>query len=131
MCSSKNRQSAVSVAFVENREFLKKFLRRYFSRRQDIEDIVQETFLRAYVAEQKKEIDRPKGFLFQIAKNVALTELSRKSRQITEYLEEAGVTFEPGSQASAADEVEAQETLGLYCQAVSTLPALQRSASAG
>ena len=98
------------------------FLRRYFSRRQDIEDVVQEAYLRAYVAEQKKEIAHPKGFLFRIAKNVALTELSSKSRQVTDYLEEAGVPLESSAGASVTEEIEAQEALGIYCKAVSTLP---------
>ncbi len=42
--------SAVSVAFLENHAFLKRFLTRFFSDRQDIEDVAQEAYLRAYVA---------------------------------------------------------------------------------
>ena len=43
---NENRLSPVSAAFVKNRDFLAKFLRRYFARQQDIEDVVQETYLR-------------------------------------------------------------------------------------
>lgn len=114
--------SAVSAAFVANIDFLKRFLARFFSDRQDIEDVAQEAYLRAYVAEQKKEIEQPKAFLFRIARNLALTQLTRKSRQITDYIEDSAdsVVIEGG--ATADSEVEAQQSFGLYCEAVAALP---------
>ena len=118
---SESRLTPVSAAFVKNRDFLSRYLRRYFARHQDIEDVVQETFLRAYISEQRNEIVHPKGFLFQVAKNVALTELTRKSRQITDYLEESGIPVVAGAEASVHEEIEAQEMLGLYCEAIASL----------
>ena len=121
---TRNRRamSSVSTAFVENYVFLKRFLARFFSDRQDIEDVAQEAYLRAYVAEQQKDIEQPKAYLFRIAKNVALTKLTKKSEKITDYIEEcdASVVIEYG--ASADSEVEAEESLGLYCDAVAALP---------
>ena len=113
--------SAVSAAFLLNHDFLKRFLARFFSDSQDIEDVAQETYLRAYVAEQQKEIKQPKAYLFRIARNLALTQLTKKSNKITDYLEEsdASVVIEYG--AAADTEVEAQESLGLYCEAVAAL----------
>ena len=43
-------------------------------------------------AEQKKHIEQPKAFLFRIARNVALNELTRKSRQITDFIEEVSAS---------------------------------------
>jgi len=120
--SNGSATSAVSVAFVQNNGAIKRFLRRFFSNQQDIEDIVQEAYLRAFAAEKKKEIEQPKAFLFRIAKNVALTELSRKSRQITDYLEDSAPSVVIEMVASAGEEAEAQEQLGLYCEAVAALP---------
>jgi len=51
--------SAVSAAYVENNTFLKRFLARFFSDRQDIEDVAQEAYLRAFVAEQQKDRAAP------------------------------------------------------------------------
>ena len=64
----KNRRplSAVTGAFLENYVFLKRFLARFFQDNRDIEDVAQEAYLRAYVAEQKREIEQPKAFLFRI-----------------------------------------------------------------
>ncbi len=114
--------SAVSAAFLENHVFLKQFLSRFFSGRQDIEDVAQEAYLRAYVAEQQKDIEQPKAYLFRIARNLALTELTKKSRKITDYLEECGASVVIECEASADSEVEAEESLGLYCEAVAALP---------
>lgn len=114
--------SSVSAAFLENNSFLKRFLARYFSSRQDIEDVAQEAYLRAYVAEQQKEIEQPKAYLFRIARNLALTELTKKSKKITDYFEECGASVVIECAASADSEVEAQQTFGLYCEAVAALP---------
>ena len=114
--------SAVSAAFVEHNTFIKKFLTRFFSDQRDIEDVAQEAYLRAYVAEQRKDIDQPKAYLFRIAKNIALTRLTRKSEQITDYIEDCGASVVIESDVSADMHVEAEETLGLYCEAVAALP---------
>ena len=114
--------SAVTSAFLENNTFLKKFLTRFFSEQQDIEDVAQEAYLRAYIAEQQKDIEQPKAFLFRIAKNIALTKLNEKSRQITDYIEESGASIVLENVAAADDELEARQSLGLYCEAVAALP---------
>ena len=116
-----SKQSSVSAAFVEHYLFLKRFVARYFSSQHDIEDVVQEAYLRAYAAERTREIEAPKAYLFRIAKNVALSKLTKKSRQITDYLEEASVSAVVDNAPSAELELAAQELLGLYCQAIATL----------
>ncbi len=121
---TRNRRplSAVSAAFLVNHDFLKRFLARFFSDSQDIEDVAQEAYLRAYVAEQQKEIEQPKAYLFRIARNLALTQLTQKSKKITDYLEESGASVVIECGAAADSEVEAEESLGLYCEAVAALP---------
>lgn len=114
--------TGIAMAFVENTTFLKRFLTRYFSNRQDIEDVVQETYLRAHIEEKRKGIEHPKGFLFRVAKNVALKKLSKKSRQITDYIEDLTSPVVLETEASIDDHLEAEELLGLYCEAVTTLP---------
>ena len=61
---SERRVASVSATFVENSLFLKRFLARYFANAQDIEDVAQEAYLRAFAAEQKKHIEQPKRFYF-------------------------------------------------------------------
>ena len=115
-------RSAVTIAFLECGTFLKRFLAGFLKAPQDIEDVAQEAYLRAYVAEQREIIEQPKAFLFRIAKNLALTKLTRKSRQITDYIEEASAAIVLDTAAGADEELEAYQCLDLYCEAVSQLP---------
>ena len=87
----------------------------------DIEDIAQEAFLRAYAVERSRPIEQPKSFLFRIAKHVALSQLSRKSRQITDYIEDFSDPEVIQSEISAEDEISARQVLALHCEAVAEL----------
>jgi RNA polymerase sigma-70 factor (ECF subfamily) len=119
---SRAARSPVTAAFLESASFLKKFLSRFLRVQQDIEDVAQETYLRAYIAEQRESIEQPRAFLFRVAKNLALTRLSRKSRQITDYIEEAGDSVATDTAAASDEEVEALQCFGIYCEAVASLP---------
>jgi RNA polymerase sigma factor (sigma-70 family) len=118
--------SPVTVAFVECRNFLSKYLRGLLPAQQDIEDVTQEAYLRAWIAEQSETIEQPKAFLFRIAKNLALNKLSKKSRLITDYIGQAGAMFGIETGAAIDEELEAEQRLGLYCEAIAALPDKQR-----
>jgi len=120
--------SPVTSAFLEHSTFIRKYLRRFFRQKQDIEDVAQEAFLRAYIAEQNKDIEEPKAFLFSIAKNVALNKLSAKSAEITDYIADLAPSVVLQSEPSAEADAESQQTLGLYCEAVAALPQKCREA---
>jgi len=71
--------------YLSNLPSLRRFIARYFARQEDIEDVLQETYARA--ADSKTEqINSPKSYLFQIARNIALNELNRKSNKVTDYI---------------------------------------------
>ncbi|MGD8191866.1 RNA polymerase sigma factor [Brevibacillus ginsengisoli] len=54
----------------------------YYTGRTDIDDLVQETFIRALKAIQQTEVVNPKTWLFAIARNVAIDE-KRKTKLIS------------------------------------------------
>lgn len=115
--------TGISRIFLENSTFLKKFLTKFLNREQDIEDVAQEAYLKAYSAEQDRgEIEQPKAFLFSIAKNLALNELTRKSRQMTRSIELCQQAMSEESPSNIENEVQAQQSLGIYCEAVAALP---------
>ena len=101
---------------------LKRFIARFMRNTADVDDITQETFLRAFSVERGREIEQPKSFLFRIAKHIALTQLTQKSRQITSYIEDFEGSEVIGVAGSTEDEVIGRETLGVHCEAVATLP---------
>ena len=113
--------SAVTDAFIEHGTYLKAFLRRFMHRQDDIEDIAQEAFIRAFKVEQDSTINHPKTLLFTIAKNIALNELRTKSRRVTDYIEECSTPPEMVG-ATIEEELEALDKLETYCVAVDNLP---------
>ena len=114
--------SGVSRAFVENYGSIKRFLGRLLTQREDIEDIAQEAYLRAYVAEQSREIDQPEAYLYRSARNLALTKLTQKSRQMTDLIDDLGPVVVLEGDAPLEELVAAEESLGLHCEAVAHLP---------
>jgi RNA polymerase sigma factor (sigma-70 family) len=115
-------RTEVYDAYVRHESSLKRFITRFMRGSPDIEDIAQEAFLRAYAVERDRPIEQPKSFLFRIAKHVALSQLTRKSRQITDYIEDSDDSEVIGTESSAEDETSARQILGLHCEAVATLP---------
>ena len=115
--------SIISKVFLENNVFLKKFLKRFLASEHDIEDIIQEVYIKAHNAEQGKNIEQPKAYLFRIAKNLALDELKKSSRVMTKYIEECVESIPKEKSASMETEAEADESLTRYCEAIDRLPA--------
>jgi RNA polymerase sigma-70 factor (ECF subfamily) len=118
--SSKN--TGVSSTFIENIDFLKNFLKRFLSKDEDIEDVTQEAYLKAVNIENKSNINNPKAYLFRVAKNVALNELNRKSRQMTVYIEDRLASIPVDGKDTLEDELEAQQSVMLYYKAANALP---------
>ena len=113
--------SIISRVFVENNTFLKNYLRKLLSSEEDIEDITQEAFIKASVAEKTTDIKYPKSFLFRVARNLALDEIGRKSRQMTTYIEDAIASIPIEKTPTIESEVEAQESIELYFNALENL----------
>ena len=113
---SQDYDSVVTPAFVKHQSFLKRFLTRFLPCSHDIEDVVQDSYLKALCAEKNQEIHSPKAFLFRIARNEALKELRKKSRRITDYIEELDIPEASTSGTSVEDSSIAKQRLGLFCQ---------------
>jgi RNA polymerase sigma factor (sigma-70 family) len=119
----------LSAVFLEHQSSLKRFIARFLSRPQDVEDVVQEAYLRAFGAVKSGEdVRSPKAFLFRIAKNVALNELATKSRRLTDYIEDSTAQDVIDKGSSAEDQVMGQEKLAMFCGAVASLPEQSRRA---
>ncbi|MGE0113497.1 MAG: RNA polymerase sigma factor [Steroidobacteraceae bacterium] len=74
-------------AFIACRNSLARYVATFFVGREDIEDTVQETYLRTLMAEENTEIQSPKAFLFRVARNIAL---NRKKKQRKKFEEAVG-----------------------------------------
>lgn len=87
--SNTSSQSTVFKVFEEQQMPLKAFISRLIRKPQDIDDIAQETFVRAFLAEQKGAIQHPKAYLYRIARNLTFEILSKKSNKLTSYIEDS------------------------------------------
>lgn len=115
--------SMILRTFLENERGIKRYLSRFFSRSQDIDDLTQETFLRAF-AESKREVVSPRAFLYRIARNLALNEKARHSHQTTSFIEDFPdpSVLEAGDQVSVEDAVEGRRKMAIFAEAISALP---------
>ena len=108
-------------AFLGSRPLLKRMLRRIVPS-VDIDDIVQETFIRAHEAQMRKHIDHPKAYIFKTARNLALNFIAKKEHSLSAKLEdfaEADVYLEDLAKVNA---IESKEKFRLFCAAVRGLP---------
>ena len=70
--------SRILTEFEASKTALRRYLGRFFRRPQDVEDLLQETFVRAYAAEARGPILMPRAYLFRVAKHVSLNEIARR-----------------------------------------------------
>ncbi len=115
-------KSRLLSIFLEIEAELRRYLKRFLVSNQDIEDVIQESFLRAHKAEQYQHIQSHKSFLFKIVKNLALTEISRKSNQLISYVEDLESLTVIDSNADVEHYTYRQQQLSVYIEAIHTLP---------
>jgi len=88
----------------------------------DVEDILQEAFLRCYEASNTRRIEHPSSYLLRTAVNLAINHNERAVQRLNTSLEE----FDMDSGLPGSIDVERQaiqrERLALYCEAVAELP---------
>ncbi len=111
-------------AFLENERGLKQFLRRFFVRTQDVEDIAQETFLKAFASESTQEIYAPKAYLFRIARNLALKEKAKRGNIETDFMGDFldSAILQNEGELPVDDQLYALQRMKILEQAVATLP---------
>jgi RNA polymerase sigma-70 factor (ECF subfamily) len=108
--------------FRENEIIIKGFLRRFTSNSHDIEDITQETIMRALHAEKTREIREPRAFLFGVARNVARKHLDKKSKSLIKYIEDFDDKEYSSHESTIDDQVDARQRMMIFWEAVTSLP---------
>lgn len=119
---TRNKGESISEVFYENEGPIKAFISRFMYRPQDVDDIAQETFIRAFKAEKKNVIEHPKAYLYRIARNLALKELTKKSNKMTSFIEDSCSPEVLGSDEDIEKQVETFEKLSRVKTAIAELP---------
>jgi len=91
----------------------------------EVEDIVQETYVRVCQVKHPEDIRQPRSYLFRTARNLAFDYLKRSETKYTEGMDEQDIdTLIEGrsDHDSTFDQVASNEEFALFCEAVRHLP---------
>lgn len=114
--------SKIFGAFQANKGLIASVLRRYSVHQVDIADLTQETILRALEAEKRTHIKEPRRFLVGIAKNIARSELERRSKMTLELLDDFICETYVSNEPLVDDIVDGRHRMRIFWEAVATLP---------
>lgn len=97
----------------------------------DVEDIVQETYVRVCQVENKDSIREPRSFLFRTARNLALDHIKRAESRLVDSVEdypELGFAEAQNGGDETLNRVSFREEFSTFCDAVRHLPVQCRRA---
>jgi len=109
-----------------HRAALHRYLIKFTSGAEDIEDLVQETYVRLYALADYRAVESPKALLFRIAHNLAVERARSKKTQATDSmadLEQLGVF---STEVPADEQLDSGRRFETFCTAVDRLPPLCR-----
>jgi RNA polymerase sigma factor (sigma-70 family) len=110
----------------QHRAALHRYLGRLTSGAEDIEDLVQETYVRVYALRDYHEVDSPKALLFRIAHNLAVERARRQITQATDTMGDLALLSVYSNEAPPDEQTDARRRFESFCAAVDRLPPLCR-----
>jgi len=125
-----NNNESVSTVFLAIRNRLARVVSHIVPPK-EVEDIVQETYVRVCQVERKDKIQHPRSFMLKTARNLALDHLKRAETRLVSSIEEDedGSWMMPdGEHDETYDQVAANQEFGYFCEAVRKLPVQCRKA---
>ncbi|MBU2884286.1 sigma-70 family RNA polymerase sigma factor [Gilvimarinus agarilyticus] len=90
----------------------------------EIEDIVQETYVRVCTVKNSEQISHPRSFLYRTARNLALDYLKRSETRLAVSTEDDSVDLDRAIEKldQVYDQVAAKQEFEHFCEAVRHLP---------
>jgi len=101
---------------------LRAYIRSVFPSLQDVDDVVQESYLRIWKARLTRPIHSSKAFLFQIARHLAIDVIRSRRINSTEYSEGFAALSVLESGPDAATSLTKKEKIELLSEALASLP---------
>ncbi|MBS0380563.1 MAG: RNA polymerase sigma factor [Proteobacteria bacterium] len=109
-----------------HRAALYRYLRSFTSGTQDIDDLVQETYIRVYALPDYQAVDSPKALLFRIAHNLAVERARRYQSQATDSVGDLDSLSVSSREAPPDEQIDARRRFESFCASVDRLPPLCR-----
>ena len=89
MPTNKQSSNRVLTAFQSCRDGLVRSIMKMNVEQQDVDEILQESFIRVLDSDAKQQIKSPKGYLFVVSRNLVLKKLMEQSKVIHIELDDA------------------------------------------
>ena len=89
MPTKKQSSNRILSAFESCKEGLVRSIMKMSVEQQDVDDILQEAFIRVLHSDAKQQISSPKGYLFVVSRNLVLKKLVQQSKEIHTELDDA------------------------------------------
>jgi RNA polymerase sigma factor (sigma-70 family) len=109
-----------------HRTALQKYLRKFTAGAEDVEDLVQEAYVRICALPDGQVVDSPRALLFRIARNLAVDRARQRWTRATDDVAD----FEPlnvsSEEAEPDEQIDARRRFESFCAAVDSLPPLCR-----
>ncbi|NMM41795.1 RNA polymerase sigma factor [Pseudoalteromonas arctica] len=114
------RKPALSATFIELSSQLRRFVSRIVQP-DDVEDIVQETFIKSYQADLKQDIKYTRSYMLKTAKHLALNHIAKWDNQHCDSLDTSDDSQQSLRSMQLEDEVTSKERFLLFCRATEQL----------
>src|ERR1700728_218553 len=105
---------------------LHRYLRRFTSGAEDIEDLVQETYVRIYAIEDRDAVNSPRALLFRIAHNLAVERSRRQIARATDSVGDFELLNVDTLEAPPDEQIDSRRRFESFCAAIARLPPLCR-----
>jgi RNA polymerase sigma factor (sigma-70 family) len=101
---------------------LKSYLRHSFPSVRDVDDVVQESYLRIWKAKEDYPIISAKAFLFRVARHVALDLVRKRSHSPVESISPAQTSSVIDWEPNGVESLASRDTLEQLANAIAALP---------
>jgi RNA polymerase sigma-70 factor (ECF subfamily) len=109
-----------------HRAALYRYLRKFTSGSEDIDDLVQETYMRVFGLPDYHAVDSPKALVFKIAHNLAVERARRQKSQATDSIADLDLSNVSSTEAPADQQIDARRRFESFCAAIDRLPPVCR-----
>ena len=112
----------MGAIYKDLRASLMRFASRYFRRPQEVEDVVQEAFVKVIEAQHRRGIREPRSYLYKTARNLAISELRSSHHRLTDTVGELLPELELLQTPTMEQQFESRQRFDVFCRAVRRLP---------
>jgi len=128
MSTIDNNNNHIFSAFMEIKSALAASVAKVLMKPEDVEDVLQETYMLVCSQSSKTEIRSVKGYFFRVARNVALRDISQRTKAKFKSLEEIAPLEPASDEAPADDKLHYAMKLKTFVEVTNSLPTKCRQA---